>query len=231
MSSTGPDAFTPASRYSQLLGAPERRTAIVDILRAADVGLQDILVHIPDGDEDSFPIEATNIKRTRRSTPQLQFVHRGSVGDIALGIREESSGTRRLLHLASRAVSVLDRGGVFLVDEIDASLHPLLTTTLIKLFQSPTANSSSAQLIFTSHDAALLGNIDGEDVLRRDEVWFTSKGDDGASEIFPLSEFKPRRQGENRQKRYLNGSYGAIPELSMRLFEHAVTSRRDESAR
>lgn len=64
-------------------------------------------------------------------------------------------------------------------------------------------------------------------MLRRDQVWFTSKGADGASELFPLAEFKPRRQGENRQKRYLNGSYGAIPELSMRLFEQAVTSRID----
>jgi hypothetical protein len=67
-------------------------------------------------------------------------------------------------------------------------------------------------------------------VLRRDEVWFTSKGDDGASELFPLAEFKPRRQGENRQKRYLNGSYGAIPEPSMELFERAVTSRADARA-
>jgi uncharacterized protein len=67
-------------------------------------------------------------------------------------------------------------------------------------------------------------------VLRRDEVWFTSKGDDGASELFPLAEFKPRRQGENRQKRYLNGSYGAIPGLSTELFERAVTSRADARA-
>jgi len=121
-------------------------------------------------------------------------------------------------------------GGLFLVDEIDASLHPLLTAALIRLFQSPAVNKNGGQLLFTSHDATLLGSIDGEDVLQRDQVWFTSKGDDGASELFPLAEFKPRRQGENRQKRYLNGSYGAIPELSMRLFEHAVTSRVDGNA-
>jgi AAA15 family ATPase/GTPase len=122
---------------------------------------------------------------------------------------------------------VLDTGGLLLVDEIDSSLHPLLTAALVRLFQSPTANPTKAQLVFTTHDATLLGSIDGEDVLRRDEVWFTSKGDDGASELFPLSEFKPRRQGENRQKRYLNGSYGAIPELSMELFEQALSSRAD----
>jgi hypothetical protein len=111
------------------------------------------------------------------------------------------------------------------VDEIDTSLHPLLTATLIRLFQSPETNLHKAQLVFTTHDATLLGSIDGEDILRRDEVWFTSKRDDGASELFPLSEFRPRRQGENRLKRYLNGSYGAVPELSMELFEQAVKSR------
>jgi hypothetical protein len=83
---------------------------------------------------------------------------------------------------------------------------------------------------FTTHDATLLGSIDGEDVLERDQIWFTSKRDDGSSELFPLAEFKPRREGENRQKRYLNGSYGAIPEISMHLFEQAVMSRADASA-
>ena len=84
--------------------------------------------------------------------------------------------------------------------------------------------------MFTTHDATLLGNLDGEDVLQRDEVWFTEKHDNGASELYPLSEFKPRRQGENRQRRYLNGSYGAIPEISMTLFEQVLTSRMDEDA-
>ena len=159
------------------------------------------------------------------------FRHRGSVGSVALEARDESSGTLRLLDLAGRILPILGTGGLILVDEIDASLHPLLTATLVRMFQSPTANTNHAQLVFTTHDATLLGSIDGEDVLRRDEVWFTGKGDDGASELFPLSEFKPRRQGENRQKRYLNGSYGAIPELSMELFERAVTSRADARAK
>lgn len=233
ISSTGPDSYVPTAAYSQLLSTPERREAIVEILRAADLGLHDVVIHTPDADEDPSSFDALDDKtyrRPRRPRSRLKFVHRGSAGDTTLDLREESAGTQRLLGLAYRATSILNRGGVFLVDEIDASLHPLLTATLVKLFQSPTANRNSSQLIFTSHDATLLGNIDGEDVLSRDQVWFTSKGEDGTSELFPLSDFKPRRQGENRQKRYLNGSYGAIPELSMRLFEQAVTSRTDERA-
>lgn len=231
-----------ASRYSRMLpSSPERRSAIIQIIRAADVGLEDLFLRTPEDDDleediNSLPDTLSDrdrelrlrVLRDRRST--LHFRHRGAVGGVTLGTREESTGTLRLLELASLATSVLERGGIFLVDEIDASLHPLLTATLVKLFQSPTANSNFAQLIFTSHDAMLLGSIDGDDVLQRDQVWFTSKGEDGASELFPLSDFKPRRQGENRQKRYLNGSYGAVPEISMQLFEQAVTSRMDERA-
>jgi uncharacterized protein len=201
--------------YMGWLRDPERQSAITQLLRSADVGLQNVF---------------TDLAHHTANAVEVQFLHRGAVDDVVFGINDESSGTLRLLELAAGAIPILNTGGLFTVDEIDASLHPLLSAALIRLFQSSDVNRHGAQLLFTTHDATLLGSIDGEDVLHRDQVWFTSKGDDGASELFPLSEFKPRRQGENRQKRYLNGSYGAIPELSMRLFEQAVTSRTDERA-
>lgn len=227
-----------ASRVSQLrnypiwLADPDRRAVIVDLLRAADVGLQDVFIRNRDGDdalaEAAIPPE--EFSKNARREGQVQFRHYGAVGNVTFDVADESSGTLRLLELAARAVPVLNRGGLFLVDEIDASLHPLLTASLVRLFRSTSANRSQAQLVFTTHDATLLGNLDGEDVLRRDEVWFTEKQDDGASELYPLSEFKPRRQGENRERRYLSGSYGAIPEISMNLFEQALISRMDEDA-
>jgi len=125
---------------------------------------------------------------------------------------------------------MLERGGLVLIDEIDASLHPLLTAELIALFQSKTVNRNGAQLIFTSHDATLLGLLDGDEVLRRDQVWFTQKNPDGTSELFPLSDFKPRKEGENRMRRYLSGNYGAIPDLSMDLFEKALRPQSDSDA-
>lgn len=208
-----------AMRYARIIEDPFRWNPVMEMLRAADIGLQDVF--------------AARLKADPGEPPrfsQLQFSHRGAAGDVTLGIRDESSGTLRLLDLAARAIPILESGRILLVDEIDSSLHPLLTANLVRLFRSMAANRSGAQLIFTSHDATLLGSIDGEDVLRRDQVWFTEKGDDGASDLFALSEFKPRRQGENRQKRYLNGIYGAIPELSMRMFEQAIASRADASA-
>lgn len=201
--------------YSTWLSDPAIYPAVADLLRAADIGLKGVRAERPE-----------NLDRG-----QVHFLHQGTADDVSFDIADESSGTLRLLELAARAVMVLEEGGLFLVDEIDASLHPLLTASLVQLFQSPSANKRRAQLVFTTHDATLLGSLDGDDVLERDQVWFTSKGGDGASELFPLAEFKPRRQGENRQKRYLNGSYGAIPEVSMRVFEQALTSRTDADAK
>jgi AAA15 family ATPase/GTPase len=161
-----------------------------------------------------------------RQIRRLEFLHRGSDG-LMLDLSQESTGTQQLLDLALDAARILRVGGMMTIDEIDASLHPILTAKLIGLFQSPTTNPQGSQLVFTSHDAALLGTIDGEEVLRRDEIWFTEKQEDGASVLYPLSDFKPRKEGENRQRRYMNGNYGAVPNLSTYLFERAIASRGD----
>jgi uncharacterized protein len=221
---------TQLRNYSIWLADPSRRAVIVDLLRAADVGLQDVFIRNRD-DEAVAEGSALSVHFSKnRGDGQVQFLHYGAVGNVTFDVADESSGTLRLLELGARAAPILDRGGLLLIDEIDASLHPLLTASLVRLFRSTSVNKRQAQLIFTTHDATLLGNLDGEDVLQRDEVWFTEKHDDGFSDLYPLSEFKPRRQGENRQRRYLNGSYGAIPEISMDLFEQALTSRMDEDA-
>jgi len=226
--------------YSRLLANERRRAIVVDILRAADVGLRDVSLRPPDEEEllvqisgspeDLPPAERERIRRLSRRDPQLQFFHYGAVGDVALDVADESSGTLRLLELAARAVSVLERGGLFVIDEVDASLHPLLTARLIRMFELESVNNRGAQLIFTSHDATLLGSLDGEEILRRDQIWFTEKNDYGCSTLFPLADFKPKRAGENRQRRYLNGNYGAIPDISMDLFEQALSTRIDVDA-
>ena len=220
------------SRTAGLLNARRRKIAI-DLLKAADVGLRDVIVQKPDEQDTLFSIlddasasvaERNRARAITRREAELHFLHYGAKGDVTLELADESSGTVRLLELAARGVPVLEQGGLFLVDEIDASLHPLLSAALIGLFQSTATNKNNAQLIFTSHDATLLGILDGNEVLRRDQVWFIEKERDGASILYPLAEFKPRKEGENRPRRYLLGSYGAIPDLSRQLFERALES-------
>lgn len=201
------------------------RDVIIGLLRAADVGIQDIRVKsmdISDAELANFPEPMRReIARHEGRRQRLQFLHKGAVGDVVMELSDESRGTRQLLELAVDASSALRRGGMMTIDEIDASLHPLLTAKLIHLFQSSETNPRGSQIIFTTHDASLLGTFDGEDVLHRDQIWFIEKDPTGSSVLYPLSDFKPRKEGENRQRRYLNGNYGGIPDLSTDLFDGA----------
>ena len=95
------------------------------------------------------------------------------------------------------------------MDELDQSLHPLLAIQLIRQFSETKNNPASAQMIFNTHDTNLLSG----GALRRDQIWFTEKRRDGESQLYPLTDFKPRRQ-ENLENGYLQGRYGAIPFLN-----------------
>ncbi len=108
---------------------------------------------------------------------------------------------------------VLDHGAVLLIDELDASLHPHLSAEVVRMFHDPEINQKGAQLIFSSHDPTLLGNLlSDRPPLRRDEVWITEKDETGATHLFPLTDYKPRKS-ENLERGYLQGRYGGVPFL------------------
>ena len=119
-------------------------------------------------------------------------------------------GTQMLFHLAGPVFDTLARGGLLVVDELESSLHPLLARHLLHLFQQPDTNPRHAQLLFSTHDTQLLGTTLGEPALRRDQVWLAEKEPDGATRIFPLTDYQPRKQ-ENIERGYLQGRYGGIP--------------------
>ncbi|MFF4988139.1 ATP/GTP-binding protein [Streptosporangium saharense] len=228
------DTYYRAQELIDRIDGTGRRSAIVDLLRAADLGLRDLLL-IPAEDDTQLVLEGVGDQwapalqrsaRRRRGNRRLVFKHAGAQGDVLLGWGEQSTGTQMLLELAVTASEVLHRGSLLVVDEIDASLHPVLTASLVGLFQNEETNGNGAQLLITTHDSTLLGSIQGSEVLRRDQIWFTQKEEDGASIVFPLSDFHPR-ENENRQRRYLNGSYGAVPVISDELFAKAITSREE----
>jgi hypothetical protein len=114
--------------------------------------------------------------------------------------------------MALPILEVLQNGGVLLVDELERSLHPSLAREIIRQFNDPKANPKNAQIIFTTHDANLLGTTVGEPALRRDQVWLTEKDAEGATVLYPLTDYKPRK-AENLERGYLQGRYGAIPFL------------------
>ncbi|WP_295099648.1 ATP/GTP-binding protein, partial [uncultured Fibrobacter sp.] len=127
----------------------------------------------------------------------------------------ESEGTKKIINMSGPIVDSLLNGGILVVDEFDAKLHPLLTKKIIDTFNSPGTNPYNAQLIFATHDTNLLSNK----IFRRDQIWFAEKNrEDESTDIYPLSEIKEQNGDKIRndrvyEKDYINGKYGAIPYL------------------
>ncbi|MEU3601110.1 ATP-binding protein [Streptomyces sp. NPDC006798] len=232
-----------------LLRDEERRGRVEKLIAAADLGISETRVEDfeiefredPDrtGPSTAFRVSHRNGKATvhyRGTRPELPhqlrtlietesalaFRHRGAA-EHDFTLDQESRGTQTWFDISGMVVRALDEGNTLVVDELDTSLHPLLLAQMIKLFQRPDSNPRNAQLIFTTHDASLMGRNRGEELLRRDEIWFTQKNPDtGSTELYPLTDFKPR-EGLNWEKRYLGGSVGGVPYLSENGFEEAFS--------
>lgn len=144
---------------------------------------------------------------------------KGSDEMAKIPLSEESAGTLKMFALYPELESVLKNGGVFFIDELNARLHPLLVRNFVLTFLNPETNRNHAQLIFTTHDTWQLSN----QLLRRDEIWFTEKDDMGVSTLYSLADFVDEagtriRKDESYEKNYLLGKYGAIPSLKTIAF-------------
>jgi len=175
-----------------------------NLLRESDIGIVDLRFTEPEWD-GPFP---------ERKDSRIEFKHKTNSKDANawLPFEQESKGTQILFSIGVPVLETLERGGVLLIDELEASLHPAIGRHIVRLFNDPKTNPRNAQLIFTTHDTNLLGTTLGEPVLRRDQVWLTEKDDEGATVLYPLTDFKPRK-AENIERGYLQGRYGAVPFL------------------
>lgn len=147
---------------------------------------------------------------------KINTVHKVINSDetVTLPLNEESAGTLKMFALYPALQEVMETGGVLFVDELNSRLHPLLMRSFLINFLNPLINKNHAQIIFTSHDSWTLSS----NLLRRDEIWFTEKDNNGISTLYSLADFVDEegqkiRKDENYEKNYLLGKYGAIPEL------------------
>ncbi len=124
-----------------------------------------------------------------------------------LPIESESRGTIRTLDIAKFVQDAINKDAFFAIDEIESSLHPKLVEYIIERFLQ---ESKSAQLLVTTHYDGLLAQ---DDLLRKDNIWFTEKGDDGASTLYPLTDFKAISRISSLQKAYKFGKFGATPNI------------------
>ncbi|WP_194285939.1 AAA family ATPase [Microbacterium foliorum] len=169
-----------------------------------------------------------NLDLTSPDFPEHRLVlqHAAANGSVPLPFEAESDGTHAFLSFVSVALRALEKGSTCIVDEIDSSLHPVLVSSLVQMFQDPTMNRNQAQLLFTTHDASLLSGTHGERLLSKDSVWFVEKSAVGETQLFALDEYK-RVDEQNWQRAYLSGRYGAMPSVMLRNAIQTFWDARD----
>ena len=230
-----------AGETAQMCKQEGIKSRVLQSLRAADLGVVGLEVR----EEDLFPAvhQATEegdramleeIEKGLRDladhwnvgkTQVLSLIHQGAQhARVPLGQESESDGTVALSGLLGPVVRLIGVGGTLCVDELDASLHPLLALEVVRLFNDPKLNPRGAQIIFTTHDTNILDRAS----LRRDQIWFTEKDDEGGTHLYPLTDFKPRKN-ENLERGYLQGRYGAVPFIGSTDF--FAESRQEKAER
>ena len=154
-----------------------------------------------------------NIRIKKNAEPEITTLvlrHGRSVFDF--NFSEESDGTKRLFDLIDMLLT--DRPDtVFVVDELERSLHPKLTEHFLKLFMEA-QDSVRMQLVFTTHEDTIMN----QNLFRRDEIWFVERDADNDSKIYSLDRFK-ERYDKKLSKAYLEGRYGAIPVFQQFSFQ------------
>ncbi len=159
-------------------------------------------------DTSFFNVEMDGSKEPKITT--IRMKHGKSFFDF--GFEDESDGTRRLFDLMDMLLTNIE-DVVFIVDEMERSLHPKLTQRFLELF-SELRKKRRTQLIFTTHESSIMD----QEFFRRDEIWFVERADDNNSSLYSLDRFK-ERYDKVLSKAYLEGRYGAIPVFSSFMFQ------------
>ncbi len=182
------------------------------LIKGADFGICDVRTRLA---KLKFPEAMRERLEKNAEFPDtlmvVSFVHEGN-SKQPIEFSFESSGTKKLFNIAGDWWTLANEQGTLLADELSASLHPRLLDSLIRAVND-TLKDRRSQLIFATHDTILLESLDGEPpAIRRDQVYFTKKKPDGATELYSLAEFRDEaRPVHNIRKRYLSGLYGATP--------------------
>jgi uncharacterized protein len=203
---------TYAFAARRALESGETREDVLRLITSLDLGITDVEI---EEEEQAGAVtgDPSSDMPYIRTGQRIKTVHTVQTPDHELSgvtlfdmLRDESAGTQQLFMLAAPLVLALKHGRIVVIDEFDAHLHPLLTRTLVQLFNSSRTNMLGAQLIFTTHDTNLLDRM----LFRRDQVWFTEKDTDAATKLYSLVEFKVRNDASFGAN-YIRGRYGAVP--------------------
>ena len=198
----------------KLLDDDSGKKQLLSFMQQADFGITDLKVkREPIGPGPAVFYGRPQIIEPGQPVPHLVKITLSHVSDDVnhsyLELQEESNGTQIFFSNAGAIINVLKEAQILLVDELESSLHSHLVRFLIQRFNSNEYNAKNAQLIFTTQSPGLLDRT----IFRPDQIWFVENRKDNGSEIYPLSDFKVRKE-EPLERNYLEGQYGAIPILS-----------------
>ena len=220
-----------------------RRDQIARMMEFADTGIHGLAVSsqdMPDAIKRPFrAFLAAQKEEKPEDFPQMEIdgftfppsfevrmTHQGAEGrPYILETSQESDGTLAYFSILGPLLDGLRDGKVLMIDELESSLHPTLARELVRLFNSPELNPKGAQIIFTTHSTNLL-NLS---LLRRDQIWFTEKSQEGATKLFPLTDYQPRTN-QDIEAGYLGGRFGAIPFLDKQLLRESLLAKEPAQA-
>jgi uncharacterized protein len=165
---------------------PEKRITLLSVIRQLDTG-----------------IIGMNLRDTANG-PEPEFIHLGLGRQLALA--SESEGTRQYYRIHPIIWETLEHGGIAVVDEMDSTIHPMVLPAILRWFHHH-VNICQAQLWISGHSASLL------EELKKEEVYFTEKDQQGRSKIYGLKDIEGVRRVDNFYQKYLGGVYGAVPRI------------------
>lgn len=201
--------------YWNNLTKPDVKNIFQIFIHDADFGIKDIYQDsrpvmdvydkIPNLPKNSI-VEEITVKTTHAKLDE----NNNFIGDEKFNLfDDESLGTQKYFYAIGPIINALKNGSTLFLDELDASLHPILTRRLVELFNSKEINGKGAQLIFTSQDTNLLDQT----LFDKEQIWFVEKDKYGVSHLTGLSEYRDIRKQEKIEEKYIKGKYGAIPYL------------------
>jgi len=201
------------------------KNKVLTFLKEADIQIDELQLEVKELNFDDLPkdipetlkillekrkpdkIKSYGVNTTHKKYNKKKEVKSNEV----FGIENESKGTIKIFALSGPIIDTLENGGTLILDELDTSLHPQISQSIVKLFNSNVHNPKNAQLIFATHDTNLLDKR----FFRRDQIWFTEKNAYGVTDLYSLAEYKVNdskiRNDASYQKDYILGKYGAIP--------------------
>lgn len=223
MSSIEPS--TPLKDYTARLvnDSKDAKSYVLDYLRKADFNIVDIeskefdrdipdevISMLKDSGIPNKELERLEKEKTIKMV-DTNFNHSVINNNIEenrpLDIESQSGGTKRIFGLSGAIFRTLQQDGFLTIDEIESKLHPRLIEYVIEQFLR---SSKQSQLLVTTHYDNL---FDEDDLLRKDNFWFTEKGEDASTRLYPLTEFNGLKRISSLQKAYKFGKFGAIPNI------------------